>query len=328
MIIVAGGGIIGLSCAWRLAQRGFQVRLFDAREVAREASWAAAGMLAPGGEIARDSAMARMAIESLRLYPSFVEELSAASGLQIDYQRCGALDLAFDENDAAELDARAEAQAALGIRSERVARGRFYPEDAVVNPRDVNAALKTACERLGVEFHEFEPVLQILGNGTGVRTGAGEYEADGVVLSTGAWGGALWPALPKLTPKRGHLIGYRPAPGLPLDSILRRGHTYLVPRKSGEIVAGSSTEDAGFDRSIDETITAELHARACQLLPELVHAQIASTWNGFRPHIEGETPLIGRIDETNVWAACGHYRNGILLAPVTALMISSDVTRG
>jgi len=327
MIIVAGGGIIGLGCAWRLAQRGFRVRVFDARQVAREASWAAAGMLAPGGEITRDSEMARMAIASLQLYDSFVEELSEASGIEIDYRRSGALEVAFDEKEAAALERRAEAQAALGIRSERVARGRFYPDDAVVNPRDLNAALKLACERLGVEFREHEPVLRILADGKGVRTERGEQEADGVVLCAGAWSRNLWPTLPRLTPKRGHLIGYQPVEGLQLDSLLRHGHTYVVPRRSGQIVVGASTEDVGFDRTIDDSITADLHARACRLLPELAKAQIGATWNGFRPHIEGETPLIGRIDETSVWAACGHYRNGILLAPVTALMISSDIQK-
>jgi glycine oxidase ThiO len=323
MIIIAGGGIIGLACAWRLAQRGFRVRVFDARETAREASWAAAGMLAPGGEITRDSAMAKMAIASLDLYQSFVEELSEASGLGIDYRRCGAMEVAFDEQESAGLERRAAAQAALGIRSERVARGRFYPDDAVVNPRDVNAALKIACERLGVEFREHVPVLGILRNGKGIRTRHGDHDADAVVLSAGAWSWSLWPALPKLTPKRGHLISYRPSEGLRLDSLLRHGHTYLVPRRSGEIVAGSTTEEAGFDRTIDEEMTANVHARACRLLPELAHAVIGAPWNGLRPHIEGEIPLIGRIDGTNVWAACGHYRNGILLAPVTGQMISS-----
>jgi glycine oxidase len=327
-MIIVGGGIIGLSCAWRLAQRGIQVRLFDARELAAEASWAGAGMLAPGGEIGADSALARMAIASLRLYDSFVRELREASGLEIDYRVCGAMELALDERESAELERRAAAQLALGIRSERVGNGRYYPDDAVVDPRDVNAALKVACGRLGVTFHEHEPVVEIAADGTGVRTTRGEYFADGVVLAAGAWSSQLCPALPAVTPVRGHLIAYRPIAGGRLDSLLRHGHTYLAPRRSGAIVAGTSTEHVGFDRAIDEAITADIHRRACELLPDLHSAGITSRWNGFRPHIEGEVPVIGQIAGTALWTACGHYRNGILLAPETARIISGGIQTG
>ena len=321
-MIVVGGGIIGLSCAWRLAQLGFKVKIFDARECGREASWAGAGMLAPGGEILRDSSVARMALGSLRLYDAFVEELRAASGLGIDYRRCGALEVAFSKDEAVELERRAAAQAAIGIRSEARESALFYPDDAVVDPRDVNAALQSACLRLGVEFHPHEPVLEILP--AGVRTARGDYDADAVVLAAGAWSSELCPALPRVEPVRGHLIAYE-APGVQLDSLLRNGHTYLLQRRSGIIVAGSSTEHVGFERDIDEGVIADIHSRACRLLPELATARVADRWNGLRPHIEGEVPAIGRISGTTIWAACGHYRNGILLAPETSRLISAGI---
>jgi glycine oxidase len=324
-MIIVGGGIIGLSCAWRLAQRGVQVRLFDARELAAEASWAGAGMLAPGGEVGSDSSLAQMAIASLRLYDSFVQELRDASGLEIDYRVCGAMELAFNDREAAELDRRAAAQLDLGIRSERAPGGRYYPNDAVVDPRHVNAALKLACARLGVTFHEHEPVVEIDPGGNGIRTTRGEYIADGVILAAGAWSSQLCPALPAVTPVRGHLLAYAPIAGRRLDSLLRHGHTYLVPRRSGVIVAGSSTEHAGFDRAIDDAITADIHRRACELLPDLHSAAITSRWSGFRPHIDGEVPFVGRVPGTALWAACGHYRNGILLAPETARKISDGI---
>src|SRR5271165_5568174 len=141
-MIVAGAGIIGLSCAWRLARCKIPVTVFDARAAGCEASWAGAGMLAPGGEIDEASPLTEMAIGSLALYPDFVEALREASGVPIDYQRCGAVELALNDREAMELERRAARQSAIGIRSESTPHAgsvaaRFYPDDALVNPRDI-----------------------------------------------------------------------------------------------------------------------------------------------------------------------------------------------
>src|SRR6185437_13567890 len=143
-MIVAGAGIIGLTCAWRLALCKIPVTVFDAREAGGEASWAGAGMLAPGGEMEKASPLTEMALRSLALYPDFVNALQEASGVPIDYQRCGAMEVAWSAGVAA----------------------RFYPDDALVNPRDVVRALRVACLGCGVLFHEHEPVLQILPGGS------------------------------------------------------------------------------------------------------------------------------------------------------------------
>src|SRR5438874_2274068 len=171
-MIIAGAGIIGLACAWRLAQRGVPVTVFDARESAAEASWAGAGMLAPGGELEEPSSLTSMALQSLAQYPAFVDELQSASGTAIDYQRSGALELAFTDVEAEELDRRAARQMAIGIRSEAATHpgsraARFFPDDAMVDPRDVTAALRIACRRDGVSIHEHEPVSGIIGDGQG-----------------------------------------------------------------------------------------------------------------------------------------------------------------
>jgi glycine oxidase len=305
-VIVVGGGIIGLSCAWRLAQRGLSVTVFDAREMGAEASWAGAGMLAPGGEFTTDSPLTRMALASLSQYREFVTELTEATGISIDYRRCGALELALTEQETLDLNLRGTAQAALGIRSEATATGRFYPDDAIVNPRDVTAALKLACVREGVQLREHERV-RVLGAGP-------------VLIAAGAWSSELCPALPRVTPVRGHLISYDAA-AIRLDSILRHHHTYLLQRNNGTIVAGTTTEHVGFDRTPDEAAVRDIDARARRLIPALPTP--TEHWNGFRPAIEGDTPVIGRIPGTNIWAACGHYRNGILLAPETARIIAS-----
>jgi glycine oxidase len=346
-VIVAGGGIIGLACAWRLARSGLPVTLFDARELAAEASWAAAGMLAPGGEMDEDNPLTAMALRSLAQYPEFLRELLEASGAAVEYRRCGAVTLAFTEDEAAALEEKAARQTAIGIPSETIAHAgaaaaRFYPADALVNPRDMTAALRTACVRSGVVIREYEPVLEILGAGAGIRTSRGEYRGEGVLIASGAWSSGLVTGLvtgldpktvlPASLPIRGHLIAWQ-APTMLLDPILRHADTYVLQRqcrsgRPGRVIAGGSTEYAGFDRTLDERICADIHARAARLLPALAAMGPAERWNGFRPATDGDTPAIGRIPFTSIWTAFGHYRNGILLAPETARMIAESVTAG
>jgi len=329
-MIVAGAGIIGLSCAWRLAQKGVKVRIFEAGQASREASWAGAGMLAPGGELDEASPLTRMALDSLRLYPDFVAELQELSGLPIDYQRCGAIEPAFTETEAVALEDRVLRQSDIGIRSELITyknsiSARFYPDDQLVAPRDVTSALRIACLDAGVIIHEHEPVTELIQDGLGVRTNLGEYSDDAVLIAAGAWASGLRPGLLVATPVRGHLISYRPERPL-IGSILRHGHTYLLQRRDTELIAGSSTEYVGFDRAIDEQTVSDIHSRAAQLLPDLAALTPVDRWIGFRPGIDGGIPAVGRIEGTTIWTAYGHYRNGILLAPETARMIAESVT--
>lgn len=330
-MIIVGAGIIGLSCAWRLARCKIPVTVFDAGDTGCEASWAGAGMLAPGGEMDQPSLLSRMAMCSLAAYPEFVEALRDASGVAIDYQRCGAIELALDDHEAEELEQRAARQSDIGIRSESTIHSgsvaaRFYPDDAVVNPRDVIRALDTACRRSGVSIHEHEPVERILRNGVGVSTSKSDYWDEGILIAAGAWSSGLLPNVrgPKTTPVRGHLIAYRAAPGM-LRTILRHRNTYLLQRDNGSLIAGASTEHVGFDRTIDEGVVSTIHERASRLLPPLAAMSPIEAWNGFRPGIEGGVPAIGKIEGTAIWTAFGHYRNGILLAPDTARRIEESV---
>lgn len=289
-------------------------------------------MLAPGGEMDESSLLTKMALCSLAMYPAFVDSLREAAHVSIDYQRCGAIEVARSESEAESLNSRAARQAALGIRSEPIHHpaglARFYPDDALVNPRDITTALRIACMRSEVVIREHEPVMEILRDGSGVRTAAGVYRDDGVLLAAGAWSSDLIPDLPvrKSKPVRGHLIAYRAAPGM-LGTILRHGHTYLLQRDTGTLIAGSSTEDVGFDRAIDESIVDDIRHRASIPMPALASMTPAERWNGFRPGIEGGVPAIGRVEGTRIWTAFGHYRNGILLAPDTARRIEDLVNR-
>jgi glycine oxidase len=325
-VIIAGAGIIGLACAWRLAQRGWRVTVFDAKAAAGEASWAGAGMLAPGGEVDSDVALAKMALRSLGLYPGFVRELEEESGLAVEYRKQGAIEVAIDDAAAAALTQKAARQSALGIASEpcryRGWDARLYPGDAIVDPRTVTTALLSVCRRRGIVLHENERVTCVPANGSGVRTVRDEYRSDRVLIAAGAWSSALFPGLPRAFPVRGHLLRFNMEPGS-LTTIVRSGHTYLLQRDSGALIAGSSTEDAGFDRTVNADVAQDIHRRAAQLLPALARTQPVDRWNGLRPATD-VGPVVGRFGDTAIWTAYGHFRNGILLAPDTAQTIADE----
>jgi glycine oxidase len=327
-INIAGAGIIGLASAWRLAQRGAAVTIFDAREAAREASWAGAGMLAPGGEFSEPSELARLSLHSLALYPDFVRELVEESGVSIDLRASGAIEVAFSDAEAEALKSRAATQGEFGIRSEEFTQdgrpARFYPDDAIVDPRDVTRALLAACRRRNVNLREAEPVQQVQPDGT-VITGSGTYSAHAVLVAAGAWSSMLVEGVPKVVPVRGHLVSWKLEPGL-LGPILRHGSTYLLQRTCGVLVAGTTKEHVGFDRSLDENAVADIVRRVEELLPVLSQRPPDERWLGFRPFVQGEAPVVNRVGESRVWGAFGHYRNGILLAPETAERVSAMLT--
>lgn len=296
-----------MSIAWRLAQRGLKVEVFDAGRIGGEASWAGAGMLAPGGEVEAPTRLAQLTVDSLRMYPGFVRELEAESGATIDFRICGAIERTAE-------DERAKAQAALGIRSERVNAGEvLYPDDAVVDPRDVVHALRVACERRGVSVHEYRRVEKIEGP---------------TVLAAGAWSSSLVASLSTTVPVtasfpvRGHLISYQMAPDS-VPMILRSGETYIVQRSSGLTIAGSSTERVGFDRTPNPAIIADIDRRARAILPHL--PELHEAWLGFRPATATLEPQIGWLPDSEIFAAYGHYRNGILLAPITAQLAAEAI---
>jgi glycine oxidase len=345
-VAVAGGGIIGASIAWRLAQRGWRVTLFDKGSIGAEASWAAAGMLALGGEIEGPSDLASLAAESRRLYPAFMSELEKASGLAVDYQECGALDLAYSEPEWASLQTRAARQAETGIRSKEVAphdvavfwpRLRteglsgavIYPDDAFVNAPEVMLALAAVCQRSGVSILQNCPVYaaQILDKEAIIESGRGKETFEAAVISAGAWSNAIAlegvPALPSAEPVKGHLIGYQQPAGT-CHTIVRHGHTYLLQRASGLLICGASIERVGFNREIRPDVVASLAAQAGSVFPHLSETEPSEVWTGLRPG--SEALRIGSWHSNRLYLAYGHYRNGILLAPLTAERIANEIT--
>jgi glycine oxidase len=344
-IAVAGGGIIGLSCAWRLAQRGFRVTVFDQSTMGSEASWAGAGMLAPGGEFDEPTELAQMAIDSRRLYPAFVRELEQSSGFAVDFQELGAIDLAYSREELAALEARAVRQATLGIDSKPVTRAhatafwphvrpegligaRFYPADGLVNPREVVIALCAVCRNLGVRLVQNCAVLHIGDRQREVEitTNQGSETHSAALIASGAWSGEIIVeplAIPKASPVKGHLLGYQ-QPAQTCNTLIRHGHTYLMQRASGLLIVGASVEHVEFDRRIDAQIVSQLIHAAGFIMPHLLETSPTETWIGFRP--ESDQLHLGCWQSSNVYLAYGHYRNGILLAPLTADRLAAEIS--
>ena len=333
-----------MSIAWRLAQQRAGVTVLEAGTVGGEASWAAAGMLAPGGEIDEASSWSSFALESLRLYPSFIEELEEEAGSRIDYRQSGAIDLAFTESEWSDLQTRAHRQRPLGIESSPISSNSlprlvqndfhgamFYPEDAQVNPREIVQSLKRACTARGVVVCEREAAagIQCSEHFASVQSVRQTYTSSWVVLAAGAWSSSIPLCVdgqdrdtPRSFPVRGHLLGYQIEPNS-LPPILRHGHTYILQRAGGFTIAGGSSEQAGFNRELNGAIVADIGKRAARLIPALSNP---TPWLGFRPATESPGPTLERLAGSRVWMAYGHYRNGILLAPATAQRLAANLT--
>jgi glycine oxidase len=313
-VFIAGAGLIGSAIAWRLAQSGAEVTLADAGCFGGGTSSAGAGMLSPGGEFDKPSAWLDLGAEGMRMYPAFVEELRAETRVPIDFVQCGCVHFVDPQIGRA----RAEFQSAHGIRVEIRSDGLFYPEDGFVDPTDLLRALRCACDARRVAIQENHPVDEI------------ESTAyDAVVIAAGAWSSQIRVMhrgspieMPAVKPVKGHLIGFDLEPNT-LGPMLRRGHTYVLQRSNGFVIAGSNEEDAGFDRSVDAVTCAEIQSCASRLFPALENAAPSKCWTGLRPYCA--EPQIRRVEGSNVWLAYGHFRNGILLTPLTAARISSEI---
>jgi glycine oxidase len=349
-VIIAGGGVIGASIAWRLARNHLRVLLVDASKIGAEASSAAAGMLAPGGEFDQPSPLLDFAISSLGQYQNFVAEIETDSDLPIEFRRTGAIQIALTDSELTSLSQRAAFQRAAGIPSTVLLKDQLhalaplvrsdalgaihYTNEAIVDPAGLMTALRDACLARGVTIEEQSPIKSISATESDVQ--ASQYKARFAVIAAGAWSSGINVSinqqphpLPRSFPIKGHLLGYR-LPAGSLATKVRHDHTYILQRADGFTIAGSSTEDAGFDRTIDPKIVSELIARAGALVPALASLQPESVWIGFRPATDSPAPHIGRVTSNNgasrLWLAYGHYRNGILLAPATCDRICQEIT--
>lgn len=325
-IAVVGGGVIGLACAWRLAADGHQVTVFDGAPEAREASWAAAGMLAPHHEATTADAVWRLGCASLARWPDFVQQLDANIDLHLNG---GFLPLLDDDDEAALAHKHAFTEAngittqwlssaELAFREPHLkARGALLLPGGHVDPRRLTTALRHACEQRGVDLRYGTPVDALFPGG--VRTALTSEACDLTVLANGAW----TPALAHLAgialtgePVKGQLVRFAVEDGL-LQHFVHCHHAYLVPRAGAGLVVGSTMVWANFDKSEDPDAIAHLAANARRLLPQLANAPIVETWTGLRPRVGSGMPVLQRVRDDLI-IATGHFRNGILLTPITA----------
>ena len=351
--VVIGAGVIGLAIAWRLAQGGCTVSVYDRGAVGRGASWAAAGMLAaavetePGEEPLLD-----LTLESQRQWPGFARELEAASGTVLGYRDEGTIVVALNRDDADHLRFTYEFQKGLGLDLEwlsgAAARQRephlrpgipaavLSRGDHQVENRAVVTALAVAAKEAGGVIHEHCAVRELELSGgrvRGVVTARGGEPADVVILAAGAWSreiGGIPPAyLPPVRPIKGQMLSLRMDPRAPLlRHVLWLPRGYLVPRLDGRLVIGATVEERGFDGEVTAGGLLALIEGAWRALPAIEELPVAETWVGFRPGSRDDAPMLGPSGIDGLIVATGHHRNGILLTPVTAEAISRFVLTG
>ncbi|HEX2707118.1 MAG TPA: glycine oxidase ThiO [Solirubrobacterales bacterium] len=350
--VFVGGGVIGLCCAWQAAQRGARVAVLERSEPPAGATNVAAGMLAPVGELTfGEPELLRMTLASARLYPEFVAELEAASGESTGYARQGALHVALDRDEAAQLRRVHDLQRSLGLEAEWLAPRRcrelesgltpsfnggvYAPGEAAIDPRALARALMAALAATGAEVRTGCEVVDGVYEGdrlAGVRTAAGEeLHAKTVVLANGAWSGqTAWlpeHARPSVRPVKGEVLELRSRDGAapPAQRILASERVYLVPRTDGRLIVGATVEERGFDTTVTAGGILELLREAYRLLPDVAEMELLGSFAGLRPGTPDNLPLVGPGAIEGLVLATGHYRNGILLAPLTGAAIAAQL---
>lgn len=340
-VLIIGGGAVGLAIAVELRLRGVSVTLLS-RDFKQAASHAAAGMLAPHAEHL-DGPMLDLCLQSRALYPDWTQKLEDLTGQSTGYWPCGILSLelglrgqntqqrsnASFPPSSPYLDTAAIHLAQPGL-GDCVVGGWWYAEDGQVDNRALTLTLRLAAESLGVEIHEGVEVLGLEQRDSqvvGVQTSAGLWRSPHYVLATGAWSRALLPV--PVQPRKGQMFSVTVPSGemaeLPLQQVLYAPGAYIVPRRDGRIVVGATSEPVGFTPGNTPAGLRDLLAGAIAVYPALQHFPIQETWWGFRPATPDEMPILGPGPWDNLTLAVGHYRNGILLTPITARLIADWV---
>ena len=347
-VIIVGGGVIGVSIALELAAQKLGVVVLDRQQPGREASWAAAGMLSPGPDSPDALPLVPLAKESMRLYPEFIASVEELSGKTTAFARKGVIEVFTAPHGESERDKMVAEYLALGLAIEPVAAdvarkaepalepavraAAWLPQEATLDPRMLMDALLAAAGVRGVEVHADSPVDSIMLDGnhcTGVVTRGTNISAKCVVVAAGCFSGAIdWlgryaPA----RPIRGQLLALE-SKNVQLGRTLRSCKAYLVPRPNGRIIAGSTLEDAGFEKHVTPAGVRKILDGVLELAPAFANAQLVDAWAGLRPGTPDHLPILGPTDIRGLYIATGHYRNGILLAPATAKLLSRWILGG
>ncbi len=350
-ILIIGGGVIGLSLARELHRKGVShITILERGKLGRESSFAAAGILAPNDESEKHSVLFEICMESKRLYPNFAEQLFAETGVDVELDRGGSLYPAFSDAGVAEIRRHLERGKSANLNVEHlsaeavrkvepfvspdVREGLFFPDDWQVENRKLLLALQKYAELNRIEIVEDAEVKNLLTEGgkvIGAETPDEKFFADTTVLATGAWtsliksGENILP-LPDVKPIRGQMLCFKTAERLFSTVIYSPRGGYLVPRVDGRILIGATVEDAGFDKNLTEEGLKFLLETAYEISPHLASLEIFDKWAGLRPFTADGLPILGAFPEIgNLYIATAHYRNGILLAPLTAKILAEKI---
>ncbi len=339
--VIAGGGVIGASIALELASAGLKVALFDINEPGKEASWASAGMISPAPENPGMIPFVPISLASVALYPEFVRNVEELSGIDVGYRTDGAIDAILDGNVEEELSTVIALQHGVGLRaealsaqqaremepalSEEIEAAIFRPDEASLNTRTFTAAVLKAAQNKGVQIvsgNGAKAIWKEDGRCRGLILENGQAEAKFTIIAAGCFSARIDGAAPyaPVFPAKGQMLSLS-CEAVKIERVLWLEHTYLVPRNDGRIVAGSTIERGGFDHDVTAGGLKKILTEAVKLAPGLETARIEETWAGLRPDSPDHLPILGPTDLDGLLIATGHFRSGILLAPITARLI-------
>jgi glycine oxidase len=334
-VIVVGGGIIGLSLAIELRKQAASVLVVERGEPGREASYAAGGMLVDCS-METLAALQELATASARMYPQFVHQLEVESGLHVDLRDQGSIvfrspEHAQERPGSAVADLLKPLPAPLPDLEPALAgskRPAFYLQERSVDPRHLVAAALAAAKRLGVDVSSGEAVTEVRlsdGRVNGVVTEKTSFLSSKVVNCAGAWSGQIGPYPFPTRPVKGQMLYLLPPNRGLLAHVIRSPQVYLIPRSDGRVLVGTTVEEAGFDKRTEVATIQRLHRAAVELIPELRNARILEDWAGLRPGTSDALPILGATTTPGYYVATGHFRDGILLAPVTARVMAQVI---
>ena len=357
-VAIIGGGIIGLGIGWQLVKSGCAVTIYERDRAGRAASWAAAGMLAPIAEVHfEEQELLELGSASLRLYPEWVRELEIDSQMRVGYRREGTLIVGVDRDDAGLLQHFYDSQRLLGLKAEWLTGAEARDVEPLLSPQ-ITAAISCAddhqvdnrlmvraliaafwkCGGELVESASVEKIESQNGKATGVWTNGELHEADAIVLAAGCWSaeidGIPDSIVPPVRPVKGQMLALRMEAGITPQKVIRtprakyNTNAYLVPKANGRLIVGATSEEMGFDTQLTAGGLFELLRSAWEAVPGIYDLPVLETWAGLRPGSRDNAPILGKTSVDNLIMATGHYRNGILLTPVTAREISSLILTG
>jgi glycine oxidase len=346
-VVIAGGGLIGGSIALELALAGMKVGLYDSREPGREASWASAGMISPAPESPAMIPFMPMSLGSVALYPELIRRVEDLTGKNVGYRKDGALDAILTGDAQEELSTIIALQHGVGLRAEALSAEQarelepalteeieaaiFRPDEASLDNRIFTDAVLEAARIKGAQIFAGNGAAAIWkegGRSKGLILEQGRVEAKWTIIAAGCFSARIEGAAPyaPVFPAKGQMVALR-RESVSLRHALWVDHTYLVPRNDGRIIAGSTIERTGFDRDVTAGGIQKILSGAMLLVPALEKARIEETWAGLRPDSPDHLPIIGATDVDGLLMATGHFRSGILLAPITARLIGEWVTK-